>query len=312
MKPVIYHYVRRETAGLPYFPYLRLEDFRRQLDWFAAKYGFVSRAEFEHWVNGGEAPEGVLLTFDDGLRDHLDQVLPEILVRDIWGLFYVASVPLVEERYLDVHKVHLAVGRLGGKVALQWLEVNFPELVERGRTIDCGSGAYGDQRSSDATRFVKRLFNWQLLPEERQEALDRFFNFAFDGLPPLWNSFYMDTAGIRKLLDAGMGVGPHGHTHAVLSLLDEDRQKQEILQSCDVLESLGGNRSWGYCYAHGIRDAFSPASERIAAEVGCPFAFAMADQDVTKPLKQSDTFALPRHNCNRFPFGAVSYEATSE
>ncbi len=307
MKAVIYHYVQCGTYGLPHFPYLHFDDFRRQMDWFTKKYGIVSRIEFEQWVSGGKVPEGVLLTFDDGLRDHVDYVLPEIQKRGFWGLFYVSSFPLIEESYLDVHKVHLAVGRLGGKMALQWLRKNFPELIKHVRTLPYGIKAYCDQISLDDTRFVKRLFNWQLLPEERREVLGEFFNFAFDGTPPAWNSFYIDAAGIRKLVKAGMGVGPHGHTHAVLSLLDECQQEQEILQSCNVVESFGGDRNWGFCYAHGNRDAFTPVSERIAAEVGCPFAFAVADVDITLPLRQSDTYALPRHNCNRFPFGAVSY-----
>ena len=72
MKPVMYHYVRPAADGLPYFPYLSLADFERQLDDFASDYGFVDRDAFIRWAEGGPAPAGVLLTFDDGLRDHVD------------------------------------------------------------------------------------------------------------------------------------------------------------------------------------------------------------------------------------------------
>jgi peptidoglycan/xylan/chitin deacetylase (PgdA/CDA1 family) len=81
VKPVMYHYVRPAAPGLPYFPYLSLADFERQLDDFASDYGFVDRDAFIRWADGGPAPAGVLLTFDDGLRDHVEYVLPALQAR---------------------------------------------------------------------------------------------------------------------------------------------------------------------------------------------------------------------------------------
>ena len=74
MKPIMYHYVRPNAKDLPYFPYLRLADFERQLDEFERAYGFVGRDAFLRWSEGGSAPDGALLTFDDGLRDHAEFV----------------------------------------------------------------------------------------------------------------------------------------------------------------------------------------------------------------------------------------------
>ena len=121
MKPMMYHYVRPQAAGLPFFPYLALSDFERQLDHFEEAYGFVSKEAFTAWVDGAPAPEGVLLTFDDGLRDHVDFVLPALVRRGLFGLFYVSSGPALTGEILDVHKVHLAIGRIGGEAALRWI-----------------------------------------------------------------------------------------------------------------------------------------------------------------------------------------------
>ena len=125
----MYHYVRPAEDGLPYFPYLSLADFERQLDDFASDYGFVDRDAFIRWAEGGPAPAGVLLTFDDGLRDHVDYVLPALQARGLFGLFYVSSGPAVTGRILDVHKVHLALGRLGSEAAMAWLEGHAPECL---------------------------------------------------------------------------------------------------------------------------------------------------------------------------------------
>ena len=108
MKPVMYHYVRPCVEGLPYFPYLALADFERQLDTFASTCGFVGREAFVDWAQGGPAPDGVLLTFDDGLRDHRDFVLPVLQERGL----------IVNDR-LDEYDGTTAVVRTEGMVPSQ-------------------------------------------------------------------------------------------------------------------------------------------------------------------------------------------------
>ena len=305
MKPVMYHYVRPCAEGLPYFPYLALADFERQLDTFASTYGFVGREAFVDWVQGGPAPDGVLLTFDDGLRDHRDFVLPVLRERGLFGVFYVASGPAITGRILDVHKVHLVLGRMGGRAVLTWLEANTPELVSRATYED--ATVYAGQKSDRATKLVKYLFNWQLSGAERASTLDALLAHAFDGVVPRWDDFYLDREATRELSEAGMGIGPHGHTHEVASRLAQECQREEIELSCAFVESAGGSRLWGYCYPHGVAESFSAETEKAVADAGCPFAFAVQASDITAPLAETRRFALPRHNCNAFPHGAVSY-----
>ena len=307
MKPVMYHYVRPSAGGLPYFPYLSLADFERQLDDFASDYGFVGREDFVRWVDGGPAPGGVLLTFDDGLRDHAEFVLPALQARGLFGLFYVSSGPAMAGRILDVHKVHLALGRLGGPAALAWLKSNAPECLRAGEESGSAASPYAHQTSDEATKFLKQLFNWRLGVEEREGVLDGLLGHAFAGDPPRWQDFYIDERGMRELSDAGMGVGPHSHSHEVSIRLSPEQQLEEITLSSDFVELHGGSRAWGYCYPFGSRAAFSQETERAVAEAGCPFAFAFEARDIETPLSEAERFALPRHNCNAFPHGAVSY-----
>jgi peptidoglycan/xylan/chitin deacetylase (PgdA/CDA1 family) len=307
VKAVMYHYVRPSADGLPHFPYLRLADFERQLDDFARDHGFVDREAFRRWAEGGPAPDGVLLTFDDGLRDHLDCVLPVLKARGLFGLFYVSSGPPTTGRILDVHKVHLALGRLGASTALQWLRSEAPELLTGADANGSAASPYAHQTADQATKSLKQLFNWRLTGEERAEVLDRLLDHAFAGAPPRWQDFYLDENGVRALSDAGMGVGPHSHSHELSIRLSPERQLQEVVLSSEFVELHGGSRDWGYCYPYGARSAFSEETERAVAAAGCPFAFAFDARDIATPLAETERFALPRHNCNAFPHGAVSY-----
>ena len=301
MTPVMYHYVRPGAGGLPNYPYLARDDFERQLDHFSDTRGLVGREAFECWVGGGAAPAGFLLTFDDGLRDHVDFVLPVLRRRGLFGLFYVPSAPMTDGVVLDVHKLHLALGRLSGAAALDRLEARYPRLLEEATEADVGH--YAAQVSDLQTKRVKYLLNWMLEPDERHEVVDDLVAFAFDGRAPGVDDVYVDEAGVRRLVAEGMGVGAHGHRHLLLSGLTPERQEREIRQACHLIRTLAGTLDWGYCYAQGSFDA---TSERLVASIGCPFAFAVADGDIETPLIETARFALPRRNCNTFPHGAAS------
>lgn len=301
MTAVMYHYVRPDAGTLSSYPYLSLVDFERQLDHFSDVLGLVGREAFERWVSGGVAPTGFLLTFDDGLRDHVDFVLPVLCERGLFGLFYVPSAPITNGVVLDVHKVHLALGRLGGPAALDRLKERYPELLEAAAEADAGH--YATQTSSLQTKRVKRLLNWVLEPSTRREIVDDLVAFAFDGQAPAASEIYVGETGIRQLVSEGMGVGAHGHQHLVLDGLGAKQQEQEIAESCRVTQMLVGSLEWGYCYAYG---SFDSTSERLVAATGCPFAFAVTDDDIETPLAETSRFALPRRNCNTFPHGTAS------
>jgi peptidoglycan/xylan/chitin deacetylase (PgdA/CDA1 family) len=307
VKPIMYHYVRPNAEDLPYFPYLSLADFKHQLDEFERTYGFADRDAFLRWTEGGPAPSGVLLTFDDGLRDHAEFVLPVLRARGLFGLFYVPSGPAMTGRILDVHKVHLALGKLGGIDVLGWLENNAPHLLSSAQDDGAAESQYAAQTADRATKFVKYLFNWKLAETERSEVLDALLDHAFVGKPPHWQEIYLDESALRELSDAGMGVGPHGHSHEVTSRLSVQRQIEEIEISCAFADRVGGSRLWGYCYPYGTRSSFSQKTASSLAGAGCPFAFAVEPKDIVTPLTRTDRYSLPRHNCNAFPHGTVSY-----
>ena len=118
----MYHYVREAPDRLPYFRYLHVDDFARQLDWFAESNRLVSRDEFDEACRTGRVPEGFVLTFDDGLADHHRFVLPLLKERGLFGIFYICSGPLERRKLLDVHRIHLILGRLGGEAAMERLQ----------------------------------------------------------------------------------------------------------------------------------------------------------------------------------------------
>ena len=66
MKVIMYHYVRDNQKEYPYFKSLSLSRFKRQIIVLRKKYGIISN---ENQID--KKNNKVLLTFDDGLKDHL-------------------------------------------------------------------------------------------------------------------------------------------------------------------------------------------------------------------------------------------------
>ena len=86
MKAIMYHYVREFDKNHPNFRFLDVENFRKQLDYFEKNYGFVSKAEWDDFINKGilnVAQDKVVLTFDDAMRCHFDYVFPELEKRGL-------------------------------------------------------------------------------------------------------------------------------------------------------------------------------------------------------------------------------------
>ena len=65
----MYHYVRNTKKEFPYFRYLSVENFSKQLDYFQREYGFVSYSDLLNIKNENVFNNNnnkILLTFDDG------------------------------------------------------------------------------------------------------------------------------------------------------------------------------------------------------------------------------------------------------
>src|SRR5262245_41774271 len=108
MKAIMYHYVRPDDASFPHFRHMTVDAFEQQLDYFSDKYRLLSRVEFAQSLETG-APirDGIVLTFDDGVKDHFEHVLPALTRRGTFGVFYIPAYPYFTGRILDVHRTHL-------------------------------------------------------------------------------------------------------------------------------------------------------------------------------------------------------------
>lgn len=307
MKAVMYHYVRPTESLFPQYYHLALDDFRNQLSYFQERYGFVERDRFLKSVrNDSNPPSGVVLTFDDGLIDHHEFVLPELQRRGLWGIFYVPTGPYQSGQVLDVHRIHALLGQFGGGAVLgELLDTVSIEQVDDDLVDRFESFAYRNQTESAATK-VKRILNYYLPVEQRKSVLDDLIDRMPDAKADT-SDFYMSIDQVRSLAKAGMVVGSHSVTHRVLSKLQLEMQREEIVSSFKYLqEELGELKPRTFCYPYGGDRTFTGETVRLLIAAECEFAFSVESRDVSAEDLAQNEQALPRYDCNEFRHGDAS------
>ena len=309
MKAIMYHYVRGSTDRSPDYYHLDIDDFRRQLDYFESEFGFADRDAFIEFITGEREtpPTGVILTFDDGLRDHVEFVFPELKKRDLWGMFYVPTGPYEDGTLLDVHRIHTLLGEADGEVLLEHTQtVVDEEMVPFKRRTEYRNESYERQDNTDATTQAKRILNYFISDEYQTQVIDRLVE-RIGVSEPSVSSYYMRPTELQEMSDAGMIIGAHTVTHPVLSKLDEDEQRSEITNSFEFLDdAVDGLPVRTFCYPYGGSFSFTDVTISILEASDCEWSFMVKQADITCSDLKPNTHSLPRYDCNEFPHGEAS------
>jgi peptidoglycan/xylan/chitin deacetylase (PgdA/CDA1 family) len=307
MKAVMYHYVNQggETPPFGYY-HLEREDFAAQLDYFAERYDLLGREAFLQTIRGERVPgeSEVVLTFDDGLADHYEHVLPELEARDMWGIFYVPTGPYLDGTALNVHRVHALLGACGGEAVAAELDDIVDEPMLDDDHVDAFTGVvYQRQDNDDPTERVKEVLNYYIADQYRSEVL-RDLEDALLGGQSYHDDLYMTRDQLRELADVGMLVGSHTVTHRVMSTLSAAKQRAEVEGSFAFLdETLDGLAVRTYCHPYGGTHSYDESTLDLLDEVGCEFSFDVDARDLTMTGVETASQRLPRYDCNEFPRG---------
>ena len=307
MQAVMYHYVRPDTDRPPYeYYYLDLEDFKRQLDQLEEPHELIGRESFLSHLRGDTMPaEGeAILTFDDGLRDHYEWVLPELDRRNLWGLFFVPGP--IGETLLPVHRIHTMLGSADPETLADVLVavINERDILEENK--DEFSRAYAQYESNDGTNWFKRTLNY-FVPYER---LPEVFGELERRVPGVrWvdpSEYYMNQSQLRELADAGMLLGAHTVTHPVLSRLSTGSQREEIQRSLEFVQDIAAPPVRTFAYPYGGTEVFSKTTIEILDDADCDAAFTTEPGDISPDALQTNPLTLRRRDCNEFEHGSAS------
>jgi peptidoglycan/xylan/chitin deacetylase (PgdA/CDA1 family) len=308
VRAIMYHYVREYDKKFPYFRFLDISDFRKQLDFFDNEFGFVSWKEWSEFYKCGNMPKisgKVILTFDDAMSCHYEFVFKELVSRGLWGIFYVPTKPFIEGRILDVHRIHLLCGCFQGFDLLgEASKVVTEEMISQEKIVEFRTKTYKHQNNYDGVSEFKRIMNYFINPRYKKLALDSLcakLSFNFDPL-----DFYITIAQMLEMRNHNMIIGSHTHTHPVMSTLPSEQQECELKLSFDFLEKYHLNDHKTYCHPYGGFHTFNNETLRLLNKHEVAYSFNVEHRQIEIKDWENSRQHLPRFDCNLFPHGKAS------
>ena len=308
MKSVMYHYVREYDDKHPNFRFLDVQNFRKQLDFFEKNFGFVDAQEWESFITNGQMPdqEGkVVLTFDDAMSCHYEFVFPELIKRGLWGVFYVPTAPYMDNKLLDVHRVHLLCGAVDGEELFhEAMKLIDEDMIPDSKRKEFREQTYTNQTNYEGVSDFKRLLNYFIDYDRRESFIDVLsdvFGYQYSA-----NSFYVQKTQLSEMLDHGMIFGSHTVSHPVMSKLTRAEQTHEITSSFAFLDELNLTKHKTYCHPYGGFHSFDQNTVEILDKQNVAYSFNVDYRDITQQDIIANKQSLPRYDCNLFEFGKAS------
>jgi peptidoglycan/xylan/chitin deacetylase (PgdA/CDA1 family) len=298
---VMYHYVRPiENSQLRY---LAVNDFIRQLDWLQENVGnFLTEIEWEN-AKSGKPSEGVLLTFDDGLKDHIEHVLPILLERKIFAIFFVSTLPLVSKNMLAVHLTHKLLSLGKSDAILDFFRGQLPNTVWGKLNFGVAANAYTKHLDLDVNVTIKKIINYLFTDFDLSEVLNLTSReFLSNTLTEISASWYLSDQDLKFISKAGMKIGSHASTHKLLSLLNQDEIFNELSESRSILEDILGKVVDEFCYPYGGIHSYNGHVKEALIQLKYSVAHDVAPRKISRKDLE-DRYQLPRFNCNELPFG---------
>ena len=305
MKSLMYHYVRELDLNFPYSKHKEIKDFANEIKkLIQLGYEFKNVTEAIKALQRDEDTSRlILLTFDDGLKDHLDvaKILNDLGIQK--GTFYIPTQPYLKDQVLHVHKAHLILSKIGENS----LDLLFESCKNLGISItdhknymiekENYKNAYSRLDTNTKIKEFKRLINFYGSIGVRDLLLDDILRKI--GIKKKVKDLYLSVKEIQEISKMGFEIGSHGVSHTLLSRLDKNYQREELYNSKQLLEELTSKNINSFCYPYGGKKSYNKHTLKLLKEVSYHNAISVERKDISKEAIKNNLFEIPRYDCNQ-------------
>ncbi len=283
---------------------ISVEMLRRQLRLLKCNYNLLSPEDVLAWrEDRRELPcRAVLVTCDDGLLNHLTDMLPVLQQEDVRCLFFVTAD---------------SAGK--GRTRLWYEELFLLFLQARDGTFETScdgivlAGELGgrEQRRAlwwDSTKRLSRTdadTRARFLCALRAEFGLETGKTSDESNPTRSRFALLNAEELNQLASAGMTIGAHTLSHPVLSQAPPDLARAEIVESRERLELALHSRVWAFAYPFGDAQSVTPQVLAMPQEAGYAAAFLNFGGGLGADLPP---YALPRIHVTA-DMGLAEFEA---
>lgn len=305
----MYHYVRSKTySKYKKLKYLDFTSFKKQLNYLEKNYNVLDPSILQN-KKSNIPKKSCILTFDDGYKDHIDFVYPELKKRKLKGIFFPTGTTTLENKMLDTNLIQHILSVCKNKYLLikevesLCIEMGFKKekfykkYLMYSTNPKIKSTKPVNRYDNSNTIFLKRLLQFGLEENLRTKIVKILFNkYIKIKINNFSKNFYMNKDDINKLLDNEMLIGSHTFSHVWLGYLSKKDQEKEIKQSLEFLKYFKiPTENWVMCYPFG---SYNSNTIKILEKNKC--ASAVTTKSKVANLNSKKIFELPRKDTNDY------------
>ena len=301
----MYHYIRKYDKNLPYLNFLNFKNFEKQILHFKKKYQFFDCNDFSFFSGSRNIKNKIFLTFDDGLSCHYKFVFKILKKYNLNGIFYIPTQPLIKNKLLLPHKIHLILATFGGKKSFQILMKFIDDkMIDKKKVKKFKQATYLNQKNIEYVNFFKRTINYYLKKKYKFQIIDKIFiNLFGKNENKISKKFYLNEKEIKKMAKEGMVIGSHSDTHPLMSEMTNSEISKEIDVSFEYLSQFYNQKT--YCHPYGGFKSFNDYTENYLNKKKVIFSMNVYSKDISNNQILKRPQALSRYDCNFFPFGKI-------
>ena len=233
------------------FHKIKINEFKNQINFFKKNYNILGYEDFVEILKTKKIPKkaSILLTFDDGYKDHIENVFSILKKNNLKGFFYPPT-DIFKEKLLDVSKIQLILSKKPDvkkliKFTKDYFGINFEKKILKDQLIEKSKYDNGD------ITLFKRLYQYAIPNKDKKIPLNILFNkIVNDSEKSLAKKLYLNKKDLLTLSKNNMHIGIHGNSHYWWSKISNKEQMKEILGAKKYFKKLGIDAS-SVCYPFG-------------------------------------------------------------
>ena len=288
-----FHYIRKYNRSYPYFNFLHENNFKK-----------IITSKIDKLIKIGDdidtkyKKKKYIFSFDDGLKDHLfaSNILKK---KNILGIFFINTVPIIEKKILNVHKLHLIFGRFKSEEIIK--ELYSIESINLENIKIPSSKRYQLENSLDKDHINKIKLKVFLNQNKNFFLINKLFNFFFSKLTQkkILEKFYLSRDDIIDIDRKGMIIGGHSHSHKLLSSLSFKDQNKEIKKNINYLSKILKKKIDFFASPWGDKKSYNTNTIKILKK-NVKYHFTTLQNKVLE-----NNYEIPRINCNKLKYGKI-------
>ena len=257
---LMYHGIVSSSNSIKNWSFLDAESFLIQMRYLKKYFEIIPLSETKERLNSQSEKPAAVITFDDGYQNNYDLAFPILQKYKIPATIFLTTGKINTSDTLHVCRLHNAF-ETTEKNMIDWNDSRY--TINKGNKVDV---------QNRIKNKLKRLPNKQLGAEVRQLIL-KLGSDPDQQIPKDSPYRMLDQESIKKMINSGLiDFGAHTHSHAILSRLSYDEQRNEIEQSINEVKMLTNKPCKFFAYPNGCPQDFNSDTIEILRSLGVEIA----------------------------------------